>query len=133
MTSLSLVQALLIANAVTGFLLLALYFKTRSQQQKLVQLQQTLMLQDERFASLEQAQQSLTKSTVGMGRRIKQTEARLKKAEQRTVMPSANDNTFEQATRLVNLGASASDLVDNCGVARGEAELLVSLRRQQPS
>lgn len=78
---------------------------------------------------LKQSQNALTSSTVGMGQRLNQLSGKVQlgKHMQHT---NADDNTLAQATRLVELGASANDLVDSCGVPRAEAELLVSMRQQ---
>ena len=85
---------------------------------------------EQHISALEQSSGAMSKSTIGIGRRVKQLETRLQQAERHAVMPGSEDARFEQASRLVGMGATANDLVDNCGVARGEAELLVSLRRQ---
>ncbi len=124
MVTLSLVHGLLLGNIVMllvvgGFL----WFLRRQQQLDTQRFEQHLIV-------LEQSSDAMSKSTIGIGRRVKQLEARLQQAERHAVMPGAEDARFEQASRLVGMGATANDLVNNCGVARGEAELLVSLRRQ---
>lgn len=124
MASLTLVHWLLIGNMSLLFLV-GMFMWSLRRQQLLEQVRVS-----ESLASLEQANQAVSRSAIGMGRRIKQVEARFQKVEQKAVLPGADDATFEQASRLVSLGATASDLVDSCGVARGEAELLVSLNRQ---
>ncbi len=55
-------------------------------------------------------------------------EARAAAADKRPAA-AAPDARFEQASRLAGMGASAEDLVDSLGVARAEAELLVSMRQ----
>lgn len=124
MASLSLMHGLLIGNM--GLLLLVggmLWSLYRQQARESRRLDQAIQL-------IQQSQSALTKSTVGMGRRLKQLDGRVQHAERRVVLPDADEATFAQASRLVGLGASASDLVDSCGVPRGEAELIVSLKRQ---
>ncbi|MCK9531562.1 MAG: DUF2802 domain-containing protein [Gammaproteobacteria bacterium] len=37
--------------------------------------------------------------------------------------------SYEQADKLLRKGASAEELVEICGISRGEAELLVMMRR----
>ncbi len=124
MASLSLMHGLLIGNIALLLLVGLMMWSMRRQQQRESQrLEQVI-------ASLQQSQSSLTKSTVGMGRRIKQLDGRVQQTERRVVLPDTDEATFAQAARLVGLGASASDLVDSCGVPRGEAELIVSLKRQ---
>lgn len=124
MASLSLMHWLLIGNIgllmVVGVILWSLHRQQSRESRRL----------DQALQSIQQAQSSLTKSTVGMGRRLKQLDGRVQHAERRVVLPDADEATFAQASRLVGLGATASDLVDSCGVPRGEAELIVSLKRQ---
>ena len=124
MVTLSLVHWLLLGNIAMLFVVGGFMWSLRRQQQ----------LDTQRFeqhiSALEQSSGAMSKSTIGIGRRVKQLETRLQQAERHAVMPGSEDARFEQASRLVGMGATANDLVDNCGVARGEAELLVSLRRQ---
>lgn len=124
MLSLSLMHWLLIGNM--GLMLLVggfMWLLKRQQQKDTQRLQQMV-------TGLEQAQQAISKSAIGMGRKLRQLDGRLQQAEHRVVLPAADEVTYQQASRLVGLGATASDLVDSCGMARGEAELLVSLKRQ---
>lgn len=124
MATLSLMHWLLVGNIGLLMLVGAMLWSLRRQQ---VREAQRL---DEALAVMQQAQSGLSKSTVGMGRRLKQLEGRLQQTERRAALSDTDDDTFAQASRLVSLGATASDLVDNCGVPRGEAELMVSLKRQ---
>ena len=124
MASLTLVHWLLIGNmallAVVGIFMWSLRRQQLLEQARV----------NESLLALDEANQAVNRSAIGMGRRIKQIEARFQKVEQKAVLPNADDATFEQASRLVGLGATAAELVDNCGMGRGEAELLVSLKRQ---
>lgn len=124
MPSLSLMHWLLVGNIALLLLVGGLLWSLRSKQ-----LREAQRL-DHALAAMQQAQSGLSKSTVGMGRRLKQLEGRLQQTERRSVLPDTDDDTFAQASRLIGLGATANDLVDNCGVPRGEAELMVSLKRQ---
>jgi len=124
MASLTLVHWLLIGNFAMLLLVGSFLWSLRRQQiQEHTRVNATLM-------ALDEANQGLSRSAIGMGRRIKQIEARFQKVEKKALLPTTDDSTFEQASRLVGLGASAAELVDSCGMARGEAELLVSLKRQ---
>lgn len=51
--------------------------------------------------------------------------------ETKPAKPLSRLESNDQVTRLVNLGASVDDLVNEHNVPRGEAELLVSLRDQK--
>ena len=124
MPTLSLVHWLLMGNFVVlcgaAFFIIAL----RRQQAR-----DTRDLED-KILRLEQGQEAVTRSAVGLGRRIKQVEVRTAKAEKAVPLAQQQDNRFEQASRLAGMGATVDDLIDSLGVARAEAELLVSMRRQ---
>ncbi len=124
MISLSLMHWLLIGNMALMFVVGLMMFSLKRQQNK-----ESRRL-DDAVNHLQQSYQAMSKSTIGMGRKIRQIDGRMQSAERKVVLPTTDEATYQQASRLVGLGASASDLVDNCGMARGEAELLVSLRRQ---
>ncbi|ASP40562.1 hypothetical protein CHH28_18650 [Bacterioplanes sanyensis] len=84
---------------------------------------------DGRIAALDGNHQAISRSAIGMGRRVKELEGRLQKVQKSALAPQADDRIYHQASRLAGMGASAAELVENCGMARGEAELLVSLKR----
>lgn len=79
---------------------------------------------------LKHTQSAITNSTVGMGQRLNQLSGKVHKTEAQMLMSNQDEVMLAQATRLVQLGASASDLVESCGVPRGEAELLVSMQKK---
>ncbi|MBE0482268.1 MAG: DUF2802 domain-containing protein [Bacterioplanes sp.] len=117
---------LAISNVVLLLVCAALWWTLRSLRRR---HQQDISMLESHNAQLQQAQQSLSKSTIGMGRRIKELEAKLQQVQRNVALPNVDDDVFEQASRLISLGATADDLVESCGMARGEAELLVSLKR----
>ena len=122
MSTLTLVHWLLIGNftvllAAAGFIV-----ALRKQQSRETQILEDKILQ------LQQGQDAISKSAIGLGRRMKQVEARAAAADKRPAA-AAPDARFEQASRLAGMGASAEVLVDSLGVARAEAELLVSMRQ----
>jgi biopolymer transport protein ExbB/TolQ len=73
---------------------------------------------------------AISKSNFGMGRCVKKLEQRLIENERKPSLATSDEALYQQAQRLVGMGASADDLVSSCGVARAEAELLVSMNRQ---
>ncbi|MFT7410683.1 MAG: hypothetical protein ACI9EX_001283 [Oleispira sp.] len=79
---------------------------------------------------LRQDFDAMSKSNFGMGRCIKKLEQRLVENERKPSLATSDEVLYQQAQRLVGMGASADDLVSSCGVARAEAELLVSMNRQ---
>lgn len=122
MLTLSLVHWLIISNAIMLVALAVIVLRMQAQQK------QNLNKMKAAISEIQQAQTSMTQSTLGMGRRIQQINENQQQAEQRVLLPHADEAMLTQAARLVQLGASVSELVESCGVPRAEAELLVSLR-----
>ncbi|WP_299184062.1 DUF2802 domain-containing protein [uncultured Neptuniibacter sp.] len=77
--------------------------------------------------------QAMTNSSIGMGRRLIEVEQKLnltadKQQELENRDPSAL--AYNQATRLMEMGADVDDLVQNCGIGRPEAELMALLHKE---
>ena len=120
LTDWSVTQWLLTGNLFFLLLLVGVMLQQRVRQKNdLAELRQTI-------AVLEQGHEAMSQSTIGIGRRIKQLEKQPVAAPR--TMSETDEMRFAQASRLVGMGASASDLVENLGVARAEADLLVSLK-----
>lgn len=122
MLSFTLVHWLMISNAVLLVLLALVVVQAQVRQNRQAQSMNDVI------NNIQQTQNSLTQSTLGMGRRLQAINDKLHKTEQRILLPHADEAVLAQAARLVQLGASASDLVESCGVPRAEAELMVSLQ-----
>lgn len=81
--------------------------------------------------------QAMTNSSIGMGRRLIGVEQKLnltadKQLELENRDPSAL--AYNQATRLMEMGADVDELVQNCGIGRPEAELMALLHKElEPS
>lgn len=79
---------------------------------------------------------SLSKSAIGMGQKVLDTERQLSNVlkKQFAILNSQPEHpSYDQASRLIAMGASESDLVNSCGFSHSEAELLLSLnRKRQP-
>jgi len=86
---------------------------------------------DQRVEQLQQAVTAISQSAIGLGRRMKQLDQRTTRIE-KTPTPAGDgsDARYEQASRLAGMGATVDDLIDSLGVARAEAELLVSMRER---
>ncbi len=121
MPTLTLVHWLLIGNFTVLLAAAGVIVALRKQQSR-----ETQQLED-KILQLQQGQEAISKSAIGLGRRMKQVEAKAAAADKRPA--AAPDARFEQASRLAGMGASADDLIDSLGVARAEAELLVSMRQ----
>ena len=85
---------------------------------------------------LQEDNKALSKSAVGMGQKVLETERRLNEVlkKQYALLNSKPEHpSYDQASRLIKLGASENDLVSSCGFSHGEAELLLSLNKQGKS
>lgn len=66
--------------------------------------------------------------SIGVGQRLVEVEKRLFKMAERQEDAEQSDSgatPYAYAVRLVEMGATAEDLVNNCGLAKVEADLLV--------
>ena len=125
MLSLSLEQWLL---AGVGVMMAVGLLVIRRQQQHIRRLEKLGAAQQGKLQLLQENQEAMNQSVVGMGRKLRQLGQRLAEAEQRSLFTPGDEASYQQAARLVSLGATARDLVENCGMARAEAELLVTLK-----
>lgn len=122
MPSLTMVHWLLVGNITSLFV--AAIFLVILWRQQIKDTRQFKHL----MGQLEQGHSAMSKSTIGMGRKIKQLESKVATGAPRAI----NDEVrFKQASKLVALGATASDLVQNLGVAQGEAELILSMTKKR--
>lgn len=77
---------------------------------------------------------ALSKSAVGMGHKLIDMDKRLQDVlkKQFALLNSQPEHpSYDQASRLIAMGASARDLTSACGFSQAEAELLMSLQRQR--
>lgn len=71
--------------------------------------------------------------SIGVGQRLLEVEKKLNHTAERQVELEQKDSgniPYLYAIRLVEMGASADDLVENCGLARVEADLLALVHRE---
>lgn len=123
MSTLTVFEWLTVANTL-GFVLVLIFFVVLSRRQK----KDTQSFR----ASMElliESQDALTQSTVGMGQKITLLTGKMKHTEQ-VAMASSDQASLTKAVHLVNLGATADDIIKNCGIPRSEADLLVSMRKR---
>ncbi len=86
----------------------------------------------ERIHQLDQELAALCSASVGAGEHVLRLEQQMQRIIERQnglEMRSAGDRPYSQASQLVNRGANIDELVDTCGLTRGEAELLVMMQR----
>ena len=70
---------------------------------------------------------------MGMGRRLKQVEQRLNISVEKQLELENRDPgalAYNQAAKLMEMGAEVEDLVSSCGIARPEAELMALLHQE---
>ena len=71
---------------------------------------------------------ALCNGAVGLGDRLSRLDTRvgqLLKRQEHLEMQEAPERSFKQAIKLVRQGADIDQLMSDCGLARGEAELVV--------
>lgn len=76
---------------------------------------------------------AMTNSTIGMGKRVMTMEQELSVASKKQQALENRDPgmlAYNQAAKLMEMGASADDLVRSCGIGRPEAELMALLHRE---
>ncbi|MFT6913965.1 MAG: hypothetical protein ACJAWL_000251 [Motiliproteus sp.] len=103
----------------------------------LLRLQHRLRLQQRSFQALLNILRNEIRITnsgaMGMGRRLKQVEQRLNlTAEKQLEMENRDPGAmaYNQAAKLMEMGADVDDLIGSCGLARPEAELMALLHRE---
>lgn len=76
---------------------------------------------------------AMTTGSIGMGKRLKSIEHRLNLTVEKQQELENRDPTqlaYNQAAKLMEMGADIDDLVKNCGIGRPEAELMALLHRE---
>ncbi|SFC17072.1 Protein of unknown function [Marinospirillum celere] len=77
--------------------------------------------------ALRNESHAMGSGAIGMGHRLVEVEKRLNSTVERQMEMEQRDPgslPYAYAVRLVEMGASVDDLVNNCGLARVEAELI---------
>jgi len=115
-------------------LLLVLVVVMIALQKRLKALQCQLQQQQNQVRNLDQQLQMLADGTFGLGEQL----AGVKKGiSSRESVPQDNsptgDISLRQAIELARKGATVDELIDICGLARGEAELLSTMHNQTGS
>ena len=92
------------------------------------------ILQDaqRRLKQMEQELGALCSAAAGAGDHLVKLEQKVKRIIERQnllELRASGDRPYTQASQLVHSGADIEELVDTCGLTRGEAELLVMMQR----
>jgi DNA-binding transcriptional regulator of glucitol operon len=87
---------------------------------------------DATLQTLQDDLAALCNGAVGIGDHLCHVEQRVRKLSERQDQVDLHDpdfHSFDHAIRLVQNGASVEEVMANCGLARSEAELVVTLHR----
>lgn len=95
--------------------------------------------QDAILRTLQNDMRALCNAAVGMGDRVNQMERRLRQlSERQEALGLRQDQlnqedpearSYTQAIKLAHKGAGVDDLIEVCGLSRGEAELVAMMHR----
>ncbi len=128
--SLLLISGLLLGGLIAT--LVALFLEQRRQAQRLLELQARL---DGRIDKLGHKLTEYQQSNIRMGEELialREKLAQLDNKQQRLEQQDVQTMPYNQANRLVSMGASLDDLMQACGLSRSEAELMLKLHGNKP-
>lgn len=111
---------------IMGMLLLMLLVRLRTVRQ--LQLRHTEVLKSDMRA--------LVSAAIGVGERVHRIEKSLKEVSHRQEVIDQADpgaQAYQQAIKMAQKGSSIEELIDICGLTRGEAELVAMLHRMERS
>jgi len=124
--------ALLLATL--GFVMaLICYSHVRQLKRRLVEARQETHLL---VKALRNETHAMGSGAIGVGQRLVEVEKRLNSTMERQMEFEQRDPgslPYAYAVRLVEMGASAEDLINNCGLARVEAELITLVHTELKS
>ncbi|TBW59417.1 DUF2802 domain-containing protein [Marinobacter halodurans] len=88
----------------------------------------------ERLETVGRELHATSSGSMGVGQRVIACERSLHELRAAVDEMRQNDPlriSYDEASRLVDLGADIDDLMNTCGISRPEAELVSALRRSQ--
>jgi hypothetical protein len=97
----------------------------------------TKKILSEQSAAMQRIQKdihALCAGAINLGKHVDGLEQRIRRLAERQDQLELRDpmeQTYAHAIRLAQKGVGVNDLVENCGLARGEAELLLRIHRVQ--
>lgn len=115
---------------VWGISILGFVAASRRHGRAIRELKEALAERDRDIAAVQGDLAALTKASLGAGDHLMQVENRVRRLSERqsqTEMRAVGDRPYQQAIQLVQTGADADELVRQCGMTRGEADLIVML------
>lgn len=114
-----------IALVTSLLVLLISYFQTSKLRSRLQYSEQTL-------SALRDDISALCSGTVGLGEHLTQLEQRalqLTQRQEKVEMQGPSSQNYRHARKLVGKGADLEEVIADCGLARGEAELVAFAHR----
>jgi hypothetical protein len=121
--------------ALTGLICIGLFYQgyvLRNAQQAAANLASNQDDLRKRIQQLESELGALCSASVGAGEhviRLEQQVQRMVERQNQLEMRATTDRPYSRASQLINRGADTDELVDACGLTRGEAELLIMMQR----
>jgi len=106
----------------------------RTSDSELKQLKQFIALQQKQIKELSHELQTMTSAAYGVGKRINQLAGQLRELDDRQEefdLKDQGSHSMQQAIALVHKGATVDELIENCEMSLGEAELLIMVHGQQ--
>ncbi|PAV26435.1 uncharacterized protein DUF2802 [Tamilnaduibacter salinus] len=88
----------------------------------------------DRLETLGRELHATSSGSLGVGNRVVRCERELHELHTTVEEMRQNDPlrvSYDEASRLVDLGADVDDLMNTCGISRPEAELVAALKRRQ--
>jgi len=81
---------------------------------------------------MQQEYQLAAQSLIAMGEKIRTIESSIASDQtKQKINPTKDLATYAHATKMVQMGANADDIMDSCGLSKAEATLVVSMHAKQ--
>lgn len=121
-----------ITPAVFLIIFILLWFVIDKRKRQISALKLLFTEQQRQLSDLKSEIHELRCGTLGVGNRVQNVEGKLAQAiERQDEFAKINNDSqtrhYGHAMKMVELGASVDELINECDITRGEAELLVSL------
>jgi hypothetical protein len=119
----------------TGFICMLVFYQAYAlhfARRRNIMQEETEQELQRRIHSLEQELRALCSASIGAGDhvvRLEQQVQRITERQDQLELRASGDRPYDQASQLINKGADPEDLMESCGLTRGEAELLVMMQR----
>jgi hypothetical protein len=128
-------MAIGILTFLTAVALLGLFLQGKMllrMQRGQTELAEKLELARDCLHQTEQELGALCSASAGVGDHLVKLEQQVRRTVERQnllELRASGERPYAQASQLINKGADIDELVDTCGLTRGEAELLVMMHR----